>query len=68
MYLVFRSVNFSFICCCLCEGIISSVGVLCFWFVVCLCSFFFFIFFSFVFFLLFLFPSLFGVVIYKAFC
>ena len=34
MYLVFRCVNFSFICCCLCVEIISSVGVLCFF--VCL--------------------------------
>ena len=51
MYPVFRSVNFTFLCCCLCGGIISSVDILCFWFVVCLCSFIcFFIFRLFVFF------------------
>ena len=57
MYLVFWSVNFSFIYCCLCVGIISSVGVLCFWFVVCLFMFFFCFVFIFVLFVFFLFIS-----------
>ena len=47
MYLIFPSINFSFICCCLCVGIISSVGGLCFWFVVCLFVYVLFLFFYF---------------------